>query len=344
MKKGGRHQMSRFNVSASIVVFILLYINFFFIPHSRNSMTKIKKKNALRTESSEEVTWTPGPTIVKFPSCDVPCYFDRVIPLVGRKTVFDDRGRSSTFMHTMEGPLHYPRSTNRGTYDALSTVSMKSDVPLPYFSWAEYNIKSPPVDFDSAIKGSVFIARNCRSLNDREGLIKSLSNLTRVDSVSSCLNNSPWPSDVPRSEKHLIMKRYLFYFAFENECSEDYMTEKLWGALESGSLPVYFGAPNVLDYVPPKSIIDVNQFRDTDGSIDVMALSELLNSLVHDKDEYMAYHKWRSNPDYPSFFKTTYDFTHDHSICRSCRWNLARHEPFRYHFDQRTQKLITMEP
>ena len=325
-----------------ICVVAIIHMQLFFIQRAKEekSQKQYRIKNQLRIKSTGP-TWDPPSGVVKFENCDVPCYFEKNVPLVGRKVVFDDKGRSSTFMHTMEGPKHYPRSTTKGNYDGLSTVSMKSDIPLPYFSWAEYNIMSPPLDFDVAIKGSVFVARNCRSLNNRERLVKELGKYTRVDSLSSCMNNAPWPSGVDSSDKHTIMRGYLFYFAFENECSDDYITEKLWGALEAGALPVYFGAPNVLDYTPPNSIIDVNQFKNGDSEeIDYERLGKFLNDLMDDKEKYTKFHEWRASVDYPAKFKETYDFTHDHSICRACRWNLARHEPESFIFDHKTQKLI----
>jgi hypothetical protein len=315
------------------VAFIVIsqFIIFPKLKHKSNSPNKLRVI---------ENTWTPPRNVKQFEDCDVECYYDRSMPLVGRKVVFDKYGRSSTFMHTMEGPKHYPRTVTKGPYDGLSTVSMDSDIPLPYFSWAEYNIKTPAINYDDAIKGGVFIARNCRSLNNREGLIREVQKYMRLDSISSCLNNAPWPADISRSDKNSAMRRYLFYFALENECSDDYMTEKLWGALGTGTLPIYYGAPNVLKYVPPNSIVDVNQYANSNGEIDYESLGEFLNELANDKERYMEYHKWRDEYDYPEDFKRIYDFTHIHNICRCCRWNIARHEPEKYKFEHKTQKLI----
>lgn len=315
------------------ITFFLLVV--FYTRNNRKLSNELSRHDNIRSMS----TWKPTHNIRKFDRCDVPCFFDTHVPLVGRKVVFDEYGRSTTFMHTMEGPHHYPRSTTKGKYDALSSVSMDSDVPLPYFSWAEYNIQSTPLDYYSAIKGAVFIAKNCKSLNGRENIIREMQKEMRIDSLSSCLNNAKWPDDIPRSNKNRVLKRYLFYFAFENECSVDYMTEKLWGALESGSLPIYYGAPNVLDYVPPSSIIDINKYRDETGVIDFKSLANYLKYLSNNKDEYMKYHKWRYKP-LPQFFHNNYDFTHDHGICRSCRYNLARHEPLKYKFDHKSQQLL----
>ena len=38
--------------------------------------------------------------------------------------------------------------------------------------------------------------------------------------------------------------------AFENSETDDYITEKFFGTLVSGSVPVYIGAPNVKFFAP----------------------------------------------------------------------------------------------
>jgi Glycosyltransferase family 10 (fucosyltransferase) C-term len=53
--------------------------------------------------------------------------------------------------------------------------------------------------------------------------------------------------------------------ALENQQQDDYTTEKIWGALAAGTLPVYWGAPNIKDHVPPHSIIVVDDFALTDS-------------------------------------------------------------------------------
>ena len=276
----------------------------------------------------------PPPHAVKFDRCDVPCWFSpRHVPLVGSKTVYDERGRSTTFMHSMEAEKHYPqlKKIKPGVHDALSTTSFESEVPLPYFSWLEYSIQKPQVDFDKAIKGAVFVARNCGSLNDREGLVKKLQQYIRVDSISSCLNNSPWPAGIKRSDKYGAIGRYLLYFAFENENSKHYITEKLWGGLESGSLPVYFGAPNIMEHVPMKAIIQV-----THETVDTVG--PLLKRLTENKEEYDRFHVWRKEP-LPRQFVEKYQFTHVHGLCRSCRYNVCRHDN-KCTWDQKNQKGI----
>ena len=118
------------------------------------------------------------------------------------------------------------------------------------------------------------MARNCGSKNNRELLIEDMINAItefsnsssqtlRIDALSECLHNAEVPSNIDLDDKNAIMKQYLFYFAFENQCEEDYITEKLWGPLEAGTIPVYFGAPNIIDHVPNHSIINVFDFNTT---------------------------------------------------------------------------------
>jgi hypothetical protein len=191
-------------------------------------------------------------------------------------------------------------------------------VPLPYFSFAEYNIQNPPVSFEDGIKGASFLARNCGSMNNREEVVRKLMKTAfRIDSLSSCLNNMDPNSVLDTSDKGRVMRKYLFHLAFENQNTNDYITEKLWGTLSSGTLPVYLGAPNVKDHVPFKGVIFVDDFPS------VEALAKYLIKVSNDKKLYESYHSWREEP-LPQSFLIKYNISHTHSKCRTCRWAHAR--------------------
>lgn len=311
----------------SITILIIVLITSF------RSIT-IRKQRRPFMKFSDPPTVAPLPkSAVKFENCDVPCWFDKRIPLVGTKTVYDEHGRYTKFMHTMEGPKHYPQIKRLGKgQHALSTTDFDSDVPLPYFSWAEYSIQQPQVEFKDAIKGAVFIARNCGSLNNREGLVKKLQKYIRVDAISSCLNNAPWPDGIDRRDKDGAMRKYLFYLSFENECSKDYITEKLWGSFSSGSLPIYYGAPNVHEHVPENSIIQLSHEN-------VDKVGPMLAELMHDERGYNFYHKWRTRS-LEGWFEDKYYFTNIHGICRSCRYNFYRHNKKDYRWDHANQIAV----
>lgn len=254
-----------------------------------------------------------------FDDCDIPCLHSGHSSLMGTRRI---DGTNWTIRFSMEGPQYYPivRVKKQAYRESkfYSTTSYESEIPLPYFSWAEYKIHSPPIDYDSAIKGAVFLARNCNSRNNREQLIRQLQATSfRVDSLSTCLQNAKPPPGVNLKDKIQVMQHYLFYLAFENQNEPDYITEKLWGPLVAGTVPVYFGAPNVKEHVPNRSIIVVDDFESIDH------LAAYLEKLASNKELYEEYHAWRFKT-LPPHFHAKYDFTRVHSTCRTCRWAHAK--------------------
>ena len=160
------------------------------------------------------------------------------------------------------------------------------------------------------------MATNCQSRNNRKKMVVELINATNhsstqfIYSIGRCLKNAPQPTT--SNDKRRILRYSLFYLAFENQCEDDYVTEKLWSALASGVLPVYFGAPNIHDHVPHNSIINVRDF----ASIPVLA--EYLLQVASNRSLYESYHSWRKQPSLPPSFLQKYNFTRTHSICRMC--------------------------
>mmetsp|Transcript_26275 Transcript_26275/g.39782 ORF Transcript_26275/g.39782 Transcript_26275/m.39782 type:complete len:720 (+) Transcript_26275:119-2278(+) len=215
-----------------------------------------------------------------------------------------------------------------------ATTSFASEIPLPYFSFSEYKIQAPAVDYDKAIRGASFLASNCWSKNNRESIVKEMIELMRVDSLGACLHNAEPPNGlengVKMSSKKSIQAQYLFHLAFENTNEIDYVTEKLWGTYESGTLPVYMGAPNIKEHAVPNSIISWHDFDST------KALVDYLKVVANNKTLYESYQLWRKNP-LPQSFLDKFDFTHIHSVCRMCRFVHARE--YGYNFDHKTQSI-----
>lgn len=142
-----------------------------------------------------------------------------------------------------------------------------------------------------------------RCLSHRDRLAKSLLDLIPYHSFGKCLNNvggldsalSMYPECVAESNAepkwydhlHCAMSHYKFVLAIENTATESYVTEKLFYALDSGSVPIYFGASNVQDFVPPHSIIDGTKFSS------MQELAAYVKRLGEDPVAYSEYHAWR---------------------------------------------------
>ncbi len=62
--------------------------------------------------------------------------------------------------------------------------------------------------------------------------------------------------------KSATLARYRFALCFENSVLRGWMTEKLFDCFFVGTVPIYWGAPEILDVVPAACFIDMRQFRD----------------------------------------------------------------------------------
>lgn len=144
-----------------------------------------------------------------------------------------------------------------------------------------------------------------RCLPERNRLAKSILSLVRHHSFGRCLNNvggvdmalSLYPEcgkNDPNASPplwwdhiHCAMSHYKFVLAIENTYTDSYVTEKLFYALDSGAVPIYFGAPNVMDFVPPHSIIDGTKFKSMEE------LATYVKALADDPIAYAEFHAWR---------------------------------------------------
>lgn len=79
-----------------------------------------------------------------------------------------------------------------------------------------------------------------------------------------------------------VIKNYKFAFAFENSNNEiGGICEKIFDVMAAGCVPIYWGAPNVLDYIPKETFIDFRDF------MDYKKLNEYLQSIT--ENEYNNY-------------------------------------------------------
>jgi len=64
----------------------------------------------------------------------------------------------------------------------------------------------------------------------------------------------------PCDNKHEILSRYKFTIAFENTAYPGYVTEKVIDAIVAASLPVYMGAPDIVEQLPAEAFINARAF------------------------------------------------------------------------------------
>lgn len=65
-------------------------------------------------------------------------------------------------------------------------------------------------------------------------------------------------------EKFSLLKQYRFCVCFENSFINGYITEKIFSCFAAGCVPIYFGAPNIEEYIPKECYIDYRDFKNND--------------------------------------------------------------------------------
>ena len=81
----------------------------------------------------------------------------------------------------------------------------------------------------------------------------------------------------------------IFRMSFENSFCPDYVTEKLFRAFETGTVPVVFGGANYSNFAPSHSYINARNFETP------QLLADYLLKLSQNRDLYARFFDWRKN-------------------------------------------------
>ena len=83
-------------------------------------------------------------------------------------------------------------------------------------------------------------------------------------------------------DKMETMRKYKFCLAYENcRHAPGYITEKMIDCIAAGVVPLYYGAPNVSDHIPPECFIDVRKIDD------YVKIQDIMQNMTY--EEYMGY-------------------------------------------------------
>lgn len=137
-------------------------------------------------------------------------------------------------------------------------------VRLPYYAQA---LRDPerllrPAGFDPSAEVDrpgfcAFVVSNPKS-PERNAFFRLLNRRRHVDSGGRHFNNMGGPV----ADKMAFIRRYRFCVAFENTSSPGYTTEKLIEPLLAGSIPLYWGDPEVSRDFDPGCMVNLAAFPD----------------------------------------------------------------------------------
>ena len=103
-------------------------------------------------------------------------------------------------------------------------------------------------------------------VKERKNFCKLLSQYKRIDCAGVSLNNTDKLKVIDESienswaAKLQFMRDYKFTIAFENQSIEGYITEKIWHAYLSGTIPIYWGSPNIVKFFNPESFVNCHDY------------------------------------------------------------------------------------
>ncbi len=113
-----------------------------------------------------------------------------------------------------------------------------------------------------AAEGRDFCAFICRNdvCRQRNSLVRNLSAQRKVNCAGPFMNNVGFLLPKGYENKIEYQRRHLFSMAYENEAHPGYQTEKIVEALQSRSIPLYWGNPLVEDEFNPAAFIHARHF------------------------------------------------------------------------------------
>lgn len=94
--------------------------------------------------------------------------------------------------------------------------------------------------------------------------------VSRYRKITDLVNSSPFEKYLrphyrtyqgPVESKFQVLPQYRFALCFENaQMIKGYITEKIFDCFSSGTIPIYWGAPDIADHIPENCYIDFRKF------------------------------------------------------------------------------------
>jgi len=219
-------------------------------------------------------------------------------------------------------------ATGHSRQHISGSTKLSSLVPVPYISWHDFGLMEITPEQSDWLASKTQTALACAFVSNchfskRNNMIRELQKYLGVDSYGGCENNKNERKVMQgsRDENKLnLMRTYKFSLAFENSETTDYVTEKFWGSLVAGAVPVVIGAPNTKFWAPdtgPYPYQSKAMIHAADFNFDAEKLAEYLLYLDSNDTAYLEYLQWKSEG-YSDDFKAAVDITSVHSTCRTC--------------------------
>lgn len=204
---------------------------------------------------------------------------------------------------SLECEVNYPWMEDeeiRELFDLWMGYHDKDDIAYGYCKCHYQEMLKQPVErLPEKNKVCMFISSPCNQSHRQEYLYEFMK-YTDVDSYGTFCKNRVLAVDMGRDTLLEVIKDYKFVIAFENAVALDYVTEKFYNPLIAGTVPVYFGAPNINCFCPGEScFVNAAMFETP------RRLAEFINRCYVDHSLYNHFFEWRQRPLLRTFMDRT---------------------------------------
>ncbi|KAM9361390.1 4-galactosyl-N-acetylglucosaminide 3-alpha-L-fucosyltransferase 9-like [Symphorus nematophorus] len=218
----------------------------------------------------------------------------------------------------MESPANSaPIPHVNNIFNLTCNYRLDSNIPVPYGYMVPVTPKDESFKLPAKDKLVCWVITNWSSQSKRVLFYNELKKYAKVDgygtAFGSYLSNEEYPK---------IVSSCKFYLSFENSVYKDYITEKLYGPMTLGTVPIVMGPSrqNYEDHIPGDSFIHVNDFSTP------KQLAERLIYLDRNPAEYMKYFEWTNK-----FRVKRSTFGKEHA-CKTCHY-LQKHTEYQAFHD-----------
>lgn len=273
--------------------------------------------------------------------CDIPCKQEKGIDGSMRFIHGEPWSITQTWQDSYSNQMAKIERTDYRVDKYYSTQSFKSSVPLTYFDFEKYSLKNrPSLDYDAAKNRAVYLVDTaCASQSSkRQKYFHATSAVYPVDSYGTCHHNTDIPAGmtIKTAEGRIeIMKQYRFVLAFDATSEKDHISPLVWEALISGAVPVFVGADNIRDHLPPNSFIYAGDYKDWDE------MAKYVKTVAESKSLWESYHAWRTDENALTALEAKYNFSRTDPTCRMCRWAYAK--KYGLGWDEAKQEVVELK-
>ena len=216
----------------------------------------------------------------------------------------------------MEAEKKYPELKDPEVTDLFDIwMSYREDANLiyPFYKYdyvgffTRQLLKLPPLDKTLLISSNIIYEK------EQYEYLRELMRYMDFDSYYDDLSPICLIESDRDQKKQNSYRNYKFVIAFEDVVDNDYVTDKFYGPLLAGSVPIYLGAPNIEDFVPGDNcFVDVRQFENP------KSLADFIQQCCEDEQLYAKFFEWRDQPLCQSFINKMEE-QKEHPLVRLCR-------------------------